>query len=85
MSTNAMMDSLDRTFCLSLQREAHKLVKQHFPKVNLVTDAWTYHFNRDHWEFHGPDNFYWNGNAANAYDCRYKGWMAWLRSKGIEE
>jgi hypothetical protein len=35
------------------------------------------------WEFHGPDNYYWHGNASGAYEARYKGWMAWLESQGI--
>lgn len=44
----------------------------------VTKDAWVYHFHRDHWEFHGPDKFYWHGSASNAYEARYKGWSAWL-------
>lgn len=39
--------------------------------------AWVYHFGRQDWEFHGPDEFYWHGHADNAYDARAKGWQAW--------
>ena len=40
--------------------------------------VWTYHFGSGHWEFHGPDSFYWHGEADSAYDARAKGWSAWL-------
>lgn len=77
------MTDINITFSRTLLARAHALVKQHFPKMNLIKDAWTYHFHRDHWEFHGPDSFYWHGSADNAYEARYKGWMAWLRKSGI--
>ena len=49
-------------------------------------DAWVWSGGlRDRcWEFHGPDEFYWYGTADNAYEARYKGWGAFLRSKGID-
>lgn len=78
------MSDIDTVFCRSLLAHAHEAVKLHFPDINLRKDAWVWHFQRDHWEFHGPAEFYWQGSAANAYDARYKGWMAWLRSKGVE-
>ena len=49
-----------------------------------MKDAWVWHFHRDHWEFHGPDGFYWHGSADNAYDARAHGWSAWLRKEGAE-
>ena len=49
-----------------------------------MKDAWVYHFGRGQWEFHGPDKFYWYGRAANAYEARYKGWVAWLCKQGVE-
>ena len=49
----------------------------------LMKDAWVYEFGCNDWEFHGPDNYYWHGNASGAYEARYKGWMAWLESQGI--
>lgn len=77
------MTDINISFSRSLLSQAHIEVRKHFPRVNLRSGAWTYHFNRDNWEFHGPDKFYWNGSASNAYEARYKGWMAWLRHKGI--
>lgn len=70
------------TFSRSLLSEAHKLVKLHDPEIDLRTGAWTHHFHRDNWEFHGPAGFYWHGRADNGYEARYKGWMAWLRKEG---
>lgn len=40
--------------------------------------AWVYKLGMGHWEFHGPDNFYWHGSADNAYDARATGWQKWL-------
>lgn len=59
-------------------------VRRHYPGIQ-VNLAWVYHFGRDHWEFHGPDNFYWHGRAGGAYDARAKGWAAYLRHMGKEE
>jgi hypothetical protein len=41
-------------------------------------DAWVYKCMKNHWEFHGPNEFYWHGSADNAYDARAKGWSAFL-------
>ena len=49
-----------------------------------LKDAWVWCAGRDHWEFHGPDDYYWHGSADNAYEARYKGWIAFLASKGID-
>lgn len=70
-------------FSRALMSRATAEVKQRFPHVNLRSGAWTYCFGRDHWEFHGPDKFTWNGRASNGYEARTKGWMAWLRHKGV--
>jgi hypothetical protein len=41
--------------------------------------AWVWHSSAlDHWEFHGPDGYYWHGRADNAYHARQQGWAAWL-------
>lgn len=77
------MTDINILFTRHLLAKAHKLVKQHFPKINLVADCWIYHFHRDSWEFYGPNKFYWNGRADNAYEARYKGWMAWLEKRGV--
>jgi hypothetical protein len=78
------MTDINIIFSRRLLAAAHADVKRHFPEIKL-RDAWVYHFGRDHWEFHGPSGFYWDGRADNAYDARYHGWLAWLKSKGIEE
>lgn len=78
-----MPDAFDIKFCRSLLNEAHALVKKHFPRQNVKISAWTYNLGHGRWEFHGPDKFYWYGRASNAYDARYKGWIAWLTHKGI--
>jgi len=80
------MQDIDIVFSRTLLAEAHKLVKKHFPQQKLyASGVYTYHFMRDHWEFHGPEGFYWHGSASNAYEARYNGWMAFLKHKGLEE
>ena len=79
------MADIDVAFCRELLRGVTARVKQHFPDIHTVKAAWVYNFGRNHWEFHGPDKFYWHGGAANAYDARAKGWSAWLASKGLDE
>lgn len=79
------MQSLDATFSQRMLVGIHKLVRKHFPRVLVKSpEIWTYNLGRDHWEFHGPDKFYWHGSAGGAYDCRCQGWMAWLKAKGID-
>jgi hypothetical protein len=76
--------------CRHLLGQIAKDVKDHFPTVRVIKDAWVWHAGRSHWEFHGPalkdgdSEFYWHGRAGNAYDARYKGWCAWLLAKGID-
>ncbi|MCX4152003.1 MULTISPECIES: hypothetical protein [Paraburkholderia] len=77
-ASNALNDVFNRSMLLA----ATALVRKHFPEVKL-SDAWTYHFHEEHWEFHGPDDFCWHGSADGAYDARYHGWMAWLEKQGI--
>lgn len=72
-------------FCRALYSGITKIVKRHFPKLHLYKNAWVHHFQRESWEFHGPDKFYWHGRAVNAFDARYKGWVAYLKSKGIDQ
>ena len=42
------------------------------------SDAWILHFRRDQWEFH------WHGCTGNAYEARFKGWMAWLEGRDVD-
>ena len=72
------MSDINQAFCRSL-------LSMIMPEVKKVTTAaerkavWVYRYPRDHWEFHGPNDFYWYGSAGNAWDARYHGWSAWLR------
>lgn len=79
------MASIDTLFGRQLLKLGTDVLKKHFPKMRPVKDAWVWCAGRDHWEFHGPDNFYWHGSAGNAYEARYKGWNAWMRKQGVEE
>lgn len=76
------MTDIDISFSRALLAQVIPAVKAAGKRV--TKDAWVWHFNRDHWEFHGPDDFYWNGRAGNAYEARYKGWSAWLEKQGID-
>lgn len=76
---------LNVEFCRRLLSLTHQRVKAAFPSINLRTDAWVWCAGRDHWEFHGPETYYWHGKASNAYEARSKGWSAWLESKGISD
>lgn len=65
------------TMCRQILAEMHAYLRKIGIKKPMRA-AWVHHsFNQ--WEFHGPDGFYWNGRAHNAYDARLKGWKAWLR------
>lgn len=72
------MSNINISFSRQLLSQIIPAVKAAGKRVNK--DAWVYHFYRDHWEFYGPDNFYWHGSADNAYEARYKGWSAWLEN-----
>lgn len=76
------MASVDTMFTRALLREAVKLVRLHYPEIKL-RESYVMQPFRGHWEFHGPEKFYWHGRAHDAYEARYKGWTAWLRKKGI--
>jgi hypothetical protein len=62
------MTDINTTFCRALLASIDKLVKQHAPQTNLRKSAWVYHFQRDQWEFHGPNKFI--GMAAPATPTR---------------
>lgn len=68
-------------FSREMMRRVHIEVREHAPSIKPMRDAWVYHFGRNHYEFHGPDGFYWHGRAGDAYDARAKGWSAWLERK----
>lgn len=58
-------------------RKLTVFIKSEYPHINLG-DAWTYKYSSGLWKFYGPDNFSWKGEANNAYDARYSGWLNWL-------
>ena len=70
------MTDIDVVFCRHLLAQLKPALRA--ARVRMFRDGWVYGYGHDHWEFHGPHNFYWNGRAANAYDARFKGWSAWL-------
>jgi hypothetical protein len=73
------MTDINIAFCRSLLTQAVKELKEKHPKIRPMKDGWVWHTGfRHHWEFHGPDKFYWHGTADNAYEARFKGWMAWI-------
>ncbi len=76
--------NIDLAFSRALLAQAHAAVKAAYPAINLRKDAWVWKAGRDHWEFHGPADYYWHGRVSNAFEARYAGWMAWLKSKGVE-
>ena len=74
------------TFSRHFLTDVIATVKKHFPKTRPMKDAWVHKTGfRDHWEFHGPGDFYWHGHAANAYEARAEGWCAWLHKNGIDD
>lgn len=71
-----MSSDINQAFCRTLLRVVMDDIKTITTAKERKT-AWVYKFGRDHWEFHGPDGFYWHGSADNAYDARANGWQAW--------
>jgi hypothetical protein len=75
------MTDINLSFCRALLREAIKELKEKAPGIRPMKDAWVWKAGFGSWEFHGPDKYYWHGRAHNAYEARYKGWMAWLEAR----
>lgn len=70
------MTSIDVIFTRSLLSQIKPDVEAAGYRLNK--DAWVWCAGRDHWEFHGPKEYYWHGSAGTAYEARYKGWAAFL-------
>jgi len=71
------MNGVNLIFCRVLLRQVLADVRPLLPAGFKLRDAWVWTSDRKQWEFHGPDGFYWYGDADNAYDARAQGWQAW--------
>jgi hypothetical protein len=72
--------SADTSIDVVFGRTLLRVVMDDIKKVTTGAErkaAWVYKVGRDHWEFHGPDGYYWHGSASNAYDARATGWQKW--------
>lgn len=81
---------LNITFCgvllKGLQADVDRVAGR---KVSLFKEGSTARLIQHDWEFTftarvGDKVFRWEGEADNAYDARYKGFCAWLKSRGTE-
>ena len=76
------MTDINIAFCRSLLSQVVKELREKHPRIRAMKDAWVWHTGfKSHWEFHGPDSYYWHGTADNAYEARFKGWMAWIEKQ----
>ena len=71
-------------FSRALLRVGTTVMKKHFPHMHVMRDAWVWSAGDGNWKFNGPDKFQWHGRAGNAYDARYKGWVAWMEKQGVK-
>ncbi len=73
---------INTLFCNTLLRRIAQDLKAIDPDLGVRKSAWVINTGfRDHWEFHGPKNYYWHGSATCAIEARCNGWQAWLRSQ----
>jgi len=79
MRTHSMLNTV---FTRKLLKLAVADVRKYFPETK-IGEAWVWTSDRKIWEFHGPGKFYVYFEAGNAFDARYKGWMKWLKHKGV--
>jgi len=74
------MDSKHK-FCRLLLKEVMKEVMKDVQKHTSTEErkkAWAWHLERGRVEFHGPNGFYWYGQACCLWAARAKGWEAYL-------
>src|SRR5690349_9499912 len=77
---------MNQVFCSTLLRVIAGDIRKIDQSLGVRKSAWVIHAGfRHHWEFHGPDNFYWHGQATCAIEARCNGWQAWLRQKAREQ
>lgn len=79
-----MAQNYNTTFCRVLLATTMEDVRP-LTTAKQRKEAWVIRVGRQHWEFHGPDDFYWHGGADNAYDARASGWNAWLEKNTKKE
>jgi hypothetical protein len=72
------MSNINVSFSREILAMVQQDVRAFAPHIKVRKDAWVWKAGRDHWEFHGPDGYYWHGGADNAYEARANGWRAWL-------
>jgi hypothetical protein len=79
---------MNHLFCRLYLKEVMKDVVKH-TTVEQRKASWTYLYEgfNNHGEFHGPDNFYWHGNACCRWEARAQGWLRWMIENvdGFEE
>ena len=73
-------------FCRGLLKEVMKDVRKYVP-IAQRRYAWTHKpitLGNPIFEFHGPGDFYWSGQACCKWHARYTGWGYYLRKLGVE-
>jgi len=75
----------EHTYCRLLLKEMMKEVKKHVSKEEIKEAyAWkTSAFIAP--GFHGPNGFYWHGQACCLWYAKVQGWTAYLKKIGIIE
>lgn len=82
------MMSDDHTISRLMLAETMREVRKHVSPED-VKEAWCYKYsygdNRPdkECEFHGPKGFYWNARCYNLWECRERGWNAYLTKIGV--
>lgn len=77
------MDTWDHNFCRYFLSLVMKDVRKHVSKED-IKKSWGWKFQKGQYEFHGPEQFYWNGKACCMWHAKTNGWESYLRHKGIE-
>jgi len=72
----------EHDFCRKLMVEIMVDVRKHTTAVER-SKAWAWDDGRNY-EFHGPDGFFWHGQACCRWAARAQGWSAYLEKLGVE-
>ena len=77
--------SFNIEFCRVLYRQIMEDVRREVPP-EIVKEAWVYNFHDGRFEFQIPSqDFYWYGQADNAWDAKTKGWESYLSRQSHAE